>query len=55
LRARALINTINDSLRITQQEALVILAQVENEINMALVSVPPHINPFDFLGIDNLV
>ena len=56
LRARALNTVINDSLRITQQEALEILNQVETEINQAIVgSIIPFINIFDFVNGDILV
>ena len=55
LRARALNKTINDSLRITQEEALGILSKIENEINQALLSKPPCITPLDFLFGDSLI
>lgn len=55
LRARALTNTINDSLRITQQEALEILPQVELEIIRALTGTPDAVNPTDFIDGDILI
>ena len=55
LRARALHKTINDSLRITKKEALVILSEIENEIYQALLSKPTFINILDFLSGDSLI
>jgi hypothetical protein len=55
LRGRALNDTINNSLRITQQEALEIIINVEREIQLALESIPPSINILDFLDGDILI
>jgi hypothetical protein len=55
LRGRALTKTINESLRLTQQEALDILSIVELEINNALTSVPPSVNIFDFIFNDIII
>lgn len=54
LRARALNKTINDSLRMTQDEALAILSNVELEIQNALDFIPASINFMDFLDGDTL-
>ena len=55
LRARALNNTINDSLRTTIEEALAILPQVEAEITSALTGIPASIKLIDFLNGDILI
>jgi len=52
LRGRALCKTLNESLRYTQQEALSVLPQIEQEINDALTGIPPIVIIENFINSD---
>jgi len=55
LRGRAITKTLNKSLRLTQEEALALLPQVQLEITNALTSIPPLIVLEDFIDGDIVV
>lgn len=55
LRGRAITKTLNESLRLTQQEALELLPQIQTEINNALTGIPPTIVIEDFIEGDIII
>ena len=55
LRGRAITKTLNESVRVTQEEALLLLSQVQTEINNALIGIPAIITIDNFIEGDIIV